>query len=209
VEKKEACSRRFWIIPLAICSLLIFTVAGFATETARNSLGTEKNSEEDKLEFSLELTPANSLTIGQLNLSQMTMIGSDPLESQPFVLSEPAPAPAQERIIQAPRRTSQFQNSLYTSSLITLTALNVADYLTTVRALKHKELAEANPVMQPIAKNIYVFTAVKLGVAALDIYILKKLYKKNKPLGWVLSVAANFAMSYVVANNIRMIKSVQ
>jgi hypothetical protein len=93
--------------------------------------------------------------------------------------------------------------------LITLTALNIADYFTTVQALKHKELEEGNPVMKPIVKNIYVFTAVKLGIAALDIYFLKNLYKKNKPLAWVLSAAANFAMSYVVANNVKMIGDVR
>ena len=209
VKKKEVRRPRFCVIPLTICSLLIFTVAGLATETARNSTGTENNSGEDKLELSLELIPAHSFAIGQLDLSQMALNGTEPFEPQPFVLSEAVTAPAREKPIQAPPRISRIQNSLYTSSLITLTALNVADYLTTVKALKHKELAETNPAMQPIAKNIYIFTAVKLGVAALDIYILKKLYKKNKPLAWVLSVAANFAMSYVVANNIRMINSVQ
>ena len=55
--------------------------------------------------------------------------------------------------------------------------------------------------MKSITKNIYLFTAVKLGVAAMDIYILKKLYKKNKPLAWVLSIAANFAMSYADQTN--------
>jgi hypothetical protein len=209
VKQKEAIDPRFWIIPLAICFLLIVTMPGLATETSRNSSGTDKSAGEDKLEFSLDITPAHSFTIGQLNISRMAMNGTQQFEAQPFVLSEATSAPIQGHPIQAPPKISTLQNSLYTSSLITLTALNVADYLTTVKALKHKELEEANPAMKPIAKNMYLFTAVKLGVAALDIYILKKLYKKNKPLAWVLSVAANFAMSYVVASNVKMIKGVQ
>jgi hypothetical protein len=209
VKKKEALNHRLYTIALAICFLLISTITGFTTETTRDSLEAEKNSGEDKLDFSLELTPADSFTFGELSLSQGDRNRMEQVESQPFVLTDVSAIPSQEQTIQAPPRISNLQNYLYTSSVITLTALNVADYLTTVRALKHKELEEANPAMKSITKNIYIFTAVKLGVAALDIYLLKKLYKKNKPLAWVLSVAANFAMSYVVANNVRMIKGVQ
>ena len=209
VKKKEAYNHRFRIIPAAICVVLIFTITGLATETVRNPLETKNNSGEEKLEFSLDLIPVNSHSIGQLDLSRSAANESQQLESQPFELREVTSAPALDQTIQASPEISKFQNSLYTSSLITLTALNVADYLSTVQALKHKELEEANPAMKPIAKNIYLFTAVKLGVAALDIYILKNLYKKNKPLAWVLSVAANFAMSYVVANNIKMIQDVR
>jgi hypothetical protein len=209
VKKKQTLHHRFWIIPATICFVLIFTIFGLATESVRNPLGTEKNSGEDKFEFSLDLTPISSHTIGQLDLSRLSMNESKQFETQPFALKEVGPAPPSDQIIQTSPRVSKFQNSLYTSSLIALTALNVADYFSTVQALKHKELEEANPAMKPIAKNIYLFTAIKLGVAALDIYILKSLYKKNKPLAWVLSVAANFAMSYVVANNIKMIQTVR
>ncbi len=209
VRIKEAHNPRFSTIALTICFVSIFALFGQGTEIARNSSATEENLGEVKLEFSLELMPAHTFSIGQLNLSPMAPDGTDQLESQPFVLTEVATTPVQEQTMQAPPQISNLQNSLYTSSLIALTALNVADYITTVKALKHKELEEENPAMKPIAKNIYLFTAVKLGVAALDIYILRNLYKKNKPLAWVLSVAANFAMSYVVANNLKMINSVQ
>jgi hypothetical protein len=209
MKKKKILHRCFWIIPATICFLLIFTIYGLATESVRNPLGTEKNYGEEKFEFSLDLTPVNSHTIGQLDLSRLPMNESTLFETQSFALKEVGSAPPSDQIIQASPRVTNFQNSLYISSLITLTALNVADYFSTIQALKRKELEEANPAMKPITKNIYLFTAVKLGVAALDIYILKSLYKKNKPLAWVLSAAANFAMSYVVANNIKMIQSVQ
>jgi hypothetical protein len=209
VKKKQASSHRFWVIPATMCFLLIFTSLGFSTESKQNPLEPEKNSEVDKLEFSLDLTPVSYHTIGQLDLSPLNASEAPKLETQAIAKKEVGPSPPSTQILQDPPKVSNFQNSLYTSSLVTLTALNVADYFSTVQALKHKELEEANPAMKPIAKNIYLFTAVKLGVAALDIYILKNLYKKNKPLAWILSVAANFAMSYVVANNIKMIQSVR
>ena len=98
--------------------------------------------------------------------------------------------------------------SLYTASLLTLTALNIADYVSTVRALQLPGLEEGNPIMRPFTKNMVVFGVVKLGVAALDFYLLKNIYKKNKTLGWVLSIVGNIAMSYVVSNNLRKIQSV-
>ena len=206
---KEAHKPRFSTIALTICFVSFFALFGQGSEIAKNSSATEESLGEVKLEFSLELMPAHTFSIGQVNLSSRTTNGTDQLESQPFVLTEVATTPTQEQTMQAPPQISKLQNSLYTSSLIALTALNVADYITTVKALKHRELEEANPAMKPITKNIYLFTAVKLGVAALDIYILRNLYKKNKPLAWVLSVTANFAMSYVVANNLKMINSVR
>ena len=209
MKKKQTFHSRFWIIPTTICFVLIFSVFGLTTESVRNPVETEKNSEEAKPEFSLDLTPIASHTLGQLDLSRLSTNESQPVEAQPFALKKVESVPPQDRIMPASPRISKFQNSLYTSSLVTLTALNVADYFSTIQALKHKELEEVNPAMKPIAKNIYLFTAVKLGVAALNIHILKSLYKKNKPLAWLLSVAANVAMSYVVANNIKMIRSVQ
>jgi hypothetical protein len=107
-----------------------------------------------------------------------------------------------------PKKSKQLETSLYTASLLTLAALNVADYISTVKALQLPGLEEGNPIMRPITKNIPLFSAVKLGITALDFYLLKKIHKKNKTLGWILSIAGNFAMSYVVANNIRKIQSV-
>ncbi|MGD9345160.1 MAG: DUF5658 family protein [Candidatus Aminicenantes bacterium] len=208
MEKKEVNDHRFWIILIAFCVLMIFTVEGFATETNRDSLIAEQNSVMEKYMFSLDLSPIDSYTTKQLHLTPLVMGTSQESEAHPFVLTEVTSSPLSPQTTRAPRKT-KLQNSLYTTSLITLTALNIADYFTTVQALKHKELEEGNPVMKPIVKNIYVFTAVKLGIAALDIYFLKNLYKKNKPLAWVLSAAANFAMSYVVANNVKMIGDVR
>lgn len=107
-----------------------------------------------------------------------------------------------------PKKSDRLENSLYTASLLMLTALNVADYISTVKALQLPGLEEGNPIMRPFTKNILLFGTVKLGITALDFYLLKNIYKKNKTLGWVLSIVGNLAMSYIVSNNIRKIQSV-
>ena len=104
-----------------------------------------------------------------------------------------------------PTRSSSFENTLFTSTLITSAALNAADYFTTIKALKMEGLKEANPFMKNIVKKPAVFAAVKIGITALNYVMLKKLHKKNKTLAWAVSLISNFALSYVVANNLHMI----
>lgn len=106
-------------------------------------------------------------------------------------------------------KLNRIENSLYTTSLIALTALNVADYFSTLKALKYEGLKEANPLMKPFTKNTYLFTAVKLGLTAYNFHYMKNLHRKNKRLAWAVSLIANFAMTYIVANNIRMIHEAQ
>lgn len=104
---------------------------------------------------------------------------------------------------------NNFGDSLFTTSLITLTALNLADFFSTSKALKIPGLAEGNPLMKPFVKNDLLFAGTKIGIDALDYILLKKIYKKNKTMGWILSIAANFAMSYIVANNFKLIDQAQ
>jgi len=104
---------------------------------------------------------------------------------------------------------SNLGDSLFTTSLITLTALNLADFYSTSKALKIPGLAEGNPLMKSFVKNDLLFAGVKIGIAALDYILLKNVYKKNKTAGWVLSIVVNFAMSYVVANNFKLISQAQ
>ena len=101
------------------------------------------------------------------------------------------------------------EDSLFTASLVTLAALNAGDFFSTNKALKYKDLEEANPLLSPLTKNTLAFAAVKFGVTALDYYLLKKLYKKNKILAWAVSIALNIVMSYFVINNIRLIRYAQ
>jgi len=101
------------------------------------------------------------------------------------------------------------ENSLFKTSLITFFALNVGDFYTTNKGLKYKSLKEANPLLRPLTKNTLLFAAVKLGITAINYHLLKKLYKKNKKLAWVVSIASNLVMGYVVVNNTKWIKYAQ
>jgi hypothetical protein len=105
----------------------------------------------------------------------------------------------------SPRIRPSLGDSAFTASLISLAALNVADYFSTRQALKLPGLSEGNPLMAPFVKNELLFTGVKLGVTALEYFLVRKIYKNNKVLGWVISAAANVAMGYIVSNNIRLI----
>lgn len=96
-------------------------------------------------------------------------------------------------------------DSLFNISMVTLAALNAADYFSTLKALKYHGLEEGNLMMKSVVKDPYVFAAVKIGFTALTCTSLKSLHKKNKPLAWIISVASNLAYSYVVSNNLRII----
>ncbi len=115
------------------------------------------------------------------------------------------PLNAGQRYIVQGLRGSRFSDTAFNLSLLAMVALNVADYFSTKEALKYPGCSEGNPMMKPFVKNPYVFAAVKAGFTALSYVSIKSIYKRSKPLGMILSVASNFAMSYVVANNIKMI----
>ncbi len=101
------------------------------------------------------------------------------------------------------------ENAVFHANLAYLTAVNVADYFSTRKALQYEELYEANPLMRPFVGNDLAFAVVKLGLTAGSVFFLKRLYKKNKTLGWAATIVANLAVSYVVVNNLRAIDTVQ
>ncbi len=98
---------------------------------------------------------------------------------------------------------------LYSSSLIYNMGLNIADYLSTREAIKHEGLVESNPLAALYVKSPVVFTAVKIGWTVGNYLLMRKLYKKNKKLAWIVGTISNLALSYVVANNIRLINQVK
>jgi len=97
-------------------------------------------------------------------------------------------------------------DTAFTASLVSLVALNVADFVSTKECLKYPHLSEGNPLMKPFVKNSAVFAAVKGGLTIASVLGAKALYKRNKTLGWVSSIAANLALSYVVSNNFRLLR---
>jgi hypothetical protein len=96
--------------------------------------------------------------------------------------------------------------ALFDANLVLMVGLNVADYISTRQALKYPGLAETNPLMKPFVKSPAAFAAVKLGTTALSYLSMKAIFKRNRTVAWVMTTATNALLSYVVANNYRLIQ---
>lgn len=96
--------------------------------------------------------------------------------------------------------------ALFDVNLVAMLGLNIADYLSTREALKYPGLEETNPLMKPFVKSPTAFAAIKIGTTALTYWSFKKIFKRNRAAGWILSTASNLLLSYVVANNLQQIQ---
>jgi hypothetical protein len=141
---------------------------------------------------------------------EFTLIGSAaPMVASPAPL--PAPAPALPISIVRPQgfggsfRGDRLEKAFFTSSLVAMTALNIADYFSTRQALKYPGLSEGNPLMKPFVKNAVLFAAVKGGITVLSVWGMKSLFKRSKTTAWVMTTVSNLLLSYVVSNNMRLI----
>ncbi len=139
---------------------------------------------------------------------------SDPLPASGpvellFEESVPAPAPrlaipaGPPALIPAPRS----DKALFDANLFVMVGLNVADYFSTREALKYPGLTETNPLMAPFVKSPAAFAAIKAGTTALTYWGMKTLFKRNRTVAWIMTTASNAVLSYVVANNLRLIQS--
>ena len=146
------------------------------------------------------------------------------LQASAFVLPDGLPEPATEELLfeeavpapsqrlPVPGRIPTFKpavrtgKALFEANLILMVGLNVADYFSTREALKHPGLTETNPLMKPFVKNPAVFAAVKFGTTALSYWSMKVIFKRNKTVAWIMTTASNALLSYVVANNVRLIQ---
>ncbi len=130
-------------------------------------------------------------------------------ELEPLVV-EPAPA-VQPRLIQATRLPSVLParrpgKALFEANLVLMVGLNVADYFSTREALKYPGLTETNPLMKPFVKDPAAFAAVKLGTTALSYLSMRTIFKRNRTVAWIMTTASNALLSYVVANNMRLVQ---
>ena len=103
-------------------------------------------------------------------------------------------------------RGEKTERALFNSTLLAMAAINVADYVSTKQALKIPGSYEANPLMKPFVKNEFAFAAIKAGTTAVTYFGMKKLFKTNKTLAWVLTTAASFVTSYAVYNNMKLVQ---
>jgi len=127
-----------------------------------------------------------------------------------FLLAEalPAPAPYLSIPLTVPlyRPAPNSGKALFDASLVLMVGLNIADYFSTREALKYPGLTETNPLMKPFVKSPAAFAAIKLGTTALSYWSMKAIFKRNKMVAWVMTTASNVLLSYVVANNMRLIQ---
>jgi hypothetical protein len=123
----------------------------------------------------------------------------------PVIVCTASPAYSGQKFALPRLKASDLGDSIYNASLISLAALNAADYFSTLEALKSPGVEEKNHMLKSVIKDRYAFAAVKIGSTDLACYGLKTLYKKSRPLAWALSIASNLACSYVVSNNFRII----
>jgi hypothetical protein len=127
-----------------------------------------------------------------------------------LLFEEPVPAPAPyfsiPRTIPVFRQAAKSGKAMFDANLILMVGLNVADYISTREALKYPGLAETNPLMRPFVKSPAAFAAIKLGTTVLSYWSMKAIFKRNKTVAWIMTTASNALLSYVVANNMRLIQ---
>lgn len=127
-----------------------------------------------------------------------------------LLVEEPVPAPAPQlsipRTIPVFRPAAKSGKALFDANLILMVGLNVADYFSTREALKYPGLTETNPLMKPFVKSPAAFAAIKFGTTALSYWSMKAIFKRNKTVAWIMTTASNALLSYVVANNMRLIQ---
>lgn len=144
-------------------------------------------------------------------LEPSTAVLPDPL-TEPgvveYVLEVAAPAPALNVPLRLPvyRPAARSGKAIFDANLVLMVGLNVADYISTREALKYPGLNETNPLMKPFVKSPAAFAAIKLGTTALSYWSMKSLFKKNRTMAWIMTTASNALLSYVVANNYRLIQ---
>jgi len=127
-----------------------------------------------------------------------------------LLVEEPVPAPSPQltfpRAIPVFKPVAKSGKALFDANLVLMVGLNVADYFSTREALKYPGLTETNPLMKPFVKSPAAFAAIKLGTTALSYLSMKAIFKRNRTVAWIMTTASNALLSYVVANNMRLIQ---
>lgn len=83
-----------------------------------------------------------------------------------------------------------------------LVALNTADYVLTMKAIK-KGAVEANPFVENIVEKPLLFAGVKAGMTSINLALVDKLYKEgHTKCAKGILIGLNALYSGVVANNI-------
>jgi len=193
-----------------VLALILFIPLNSENKESSDKLDSAKNKDKEKNIINTNLSQQEKKTLIDLKSFQLVN-PENKTHKLKLILDEKNAVfnPESHKYLKRPIKLQKFEKSMFTASLITFTALNIADYISTTQALKYGSLKESNPIMRPFTKNILLYTVIKLGLTAYVYHDMKNLHKKNKKLAWIISMAANLAMSYIVINNIRMIHKAQ
>ncbi len=206
MQKRESSHQTLTTLTVFLCLVCVLFLPLNAEEKATDATETKGRTSSKTEIDSPPSEPISTRPSSYFSLSELIEKTPYTFKIQPFRLKDAAKNLNPDIQLPPSFKPNRFEQTAFTTSLVTLTALNITDVVTTLQALKYDGLTEGNPVMKPFVKNVYLFTAVKLGITALNYYFLKKLHKRNKTVAWVISMTANLVMSYVIANNIRMIQ---
>jgi len=184
-------------LPRGLCLVLAASIL-----LVSSPLWAEKASlaQRDDEQILLTEPPDNTLSLGTLS---GTLEGFGPASGPRFSL-QTAP--------QIPVRASFWttaESGLFTASLASFAAMNVADFFLTREALKYPGMSETNPLLRPIVKNDFTFGLYKTGYIFLNSYLLSRLHGNDKPLAWALSLASNLLVSLAVSHNIDQLNQVR
>ena len=86
-------------------------------------------------------------------------------------------------------------------SLYSMAMLHTADLFSTHRFMRMGH-TEVNPIFRD--SSIGTMAATKILGGIIHVYLLKWIYKKNKTVGWVVSIATNMALGYIVYHNLNL-----
>jgi hypothetical protein len=88
----------------------------------------------------------------------------------------------------------------------TFAALQAADVVTTVRALRKPGLREANPFVKPFAQNVPSIVLFKAGSTAVTVLAVEKLWRKNPLAAVATMITINVAYGVLVSQNAARIR---
>jgi uncharacterized protein DUF5658 len=120
-----------------------------------------------------------------------------------------APGPRFVRAFAVPRQAPTSRPMILPALYVMQGALQALDVKSTFTAISNGA-HEANPVMQPFAKNQGAMLAVKAGVAASTIWMSERMWRHGNRVGAIMSmVVSNAVTAAVVAHNYGVVRQLQ
>lgn len=83
----------------------------------------------------------------------------------------------------------------------TFATLQIADAITTIKALKHPGVRETNPFVKPFANNVPAMVLLKSASTAVTVVAVEKLWRKNRVAAVATMIGINAAYGVIVSRN--------